>query len=89
MSQRRSVGGLFTLQPGKQVSWTTTYPNGRDAGVVIQAPNIVDDVIGTMSLIAVNQGVVATSSNSLSYTVLISNLGTQAVSHNLNIQDWL
>ena len=89
MAQIRSLGGLFTLQPGKTVVWTSWFEGGRDGGVVVQSPNIVDDVIGSMSLVTVDQGVIAKSDNTLNYTITISNPGSQPVSHNLNAQNWL
>ncbi|MEX3786119.1 hypothetical protein [Paraburkholderia sp. BR14374] len=54
MAQYRSVGGLFTLEPEQTVSWTTAI-GGLDGGVVVQAPNIIDDVIGSDVLVTVNQ----------------------------------
>jgi hypothetical protein len=87
MAQHRSVGGLFTLDPGQTVFWTTVIGSGLDGGVVVQAPNIVDDVIGSDQLVVLNQGVVATNAG-LNYTVTIQNPGTNPVPHNLNVQDW-
>ncbi|MGF6651058.1 hypothetical protein OKW34_001620 [Paraburkholderia youngii] len=60
MAQYRSVGGLFTLEPEQTVTWTTAVGGGLDGGVVVQAPNIIDDVIGSDVLVTVNQGVIAT-----------------------------
>jgi hypothetical protein len=88
MAQYRSVGGLLTLEPGWTAFWTTTIGSGLDGGVVVQAPNIIDDVIGSDILVIVNQGVIATN-NGLNYTIAIYNPGTTPVPHNLNIQDWL
>lgn len=88
MAQYRSVGGLFTLEPGQTVFWTTTIGSGLDGGIVVQAPNIIDDVLGSDVLVIVNQGVIATNSG-LNYTIAVNNPGTQPVPHNLNIQDWL
>ena len=87
MAQHRSVGGLFTLEPGETVTWFTTIGSGLDGGVVVQAPNIIDDVIGSDVLVTVNQGVIATN-NGLNYTIVITNPGPNPVPHNLNVQDW-
>jgi len=87
MAQNRGVGGLFTLEPGQTVTWTTTIGSGLDGGVVLQAPNIIDDVIGSDVLVTVNQGVIATNSG-LNYTITITNSGSNPVPHNLNVQDW-
>ncbi|RZF26901.1 hypothetical protein EVC45_25760 [Paraburkholderia sp. UYCP14C] len=87
MAQYRSLGGLFTLEPGQTVTWTTAIGGGLDGGVVVQAPNIIDDVIGSDVLVTVNQGVIATN-NGLNYTITITNPGSRPVPHNLNVQDW-
>ncbi len=82
-----SVGGFFIQQPDTEVTWWTTYGTGLDRRVVIQAPNISDDILGVVQLVVLNQGVVATSDNSLAYTVTIRNPSSRAVRYNLNIQD--
>ncbi|HEX4383879.1 MAG TPA: hypothetical protein VH083_13060 [Myxococcales bacterium] len=88
MSLFVSVGGLFRQQPGTTVTWTTSFGAfGQDRRIVIQAPNIQDDILGSVRLEVVSQSVVASSDNSLSYLVTIRNPGSQAVSYNLNIQD--
>ena len=81
-----SVGGFFRQQPGTTVTWTTTYPNGADRRVVIQAPNISDDILGSAQLDVVQQSVVA-SNDGLAYLVTIRNPSSQSVQYNLNIQD--
>jgi hypothetical protein len=87
MSLITNNGGLFTQQPGAPpVTWFTTYPNGTDRRIVIQAPNIVDDVMGVIQLTVVSQAVQASNSG-LAYLVTIHNPSTQAVTYNLNIQD--
>lgn len=82
-----SVGGFFTQQPGTQVTWTTTYGFGADRRVVIQAPNISDDILGVATLVVVDQAVVAHGDNGLSYNVTIRNDSTRPVRYNLNVQD--
>jgi hypothetical protein len=81
-----SVGGFFTQQPGTQVTWSTIFGSGMDRRIVIQAPNISDDIIGVVQLVVVDQAVVATNSG-LSYNVTIKNPSTRSVTYNLNIQD--
>jgi len=82
-----SVGGFFIQHPDTEVTWLTTYGTGLDRRVVIQAPNIDDDILGEVQLVVLNQGVVATSDNSLGYTVTIRNPSSASVRYNLNIQD--
>ena len=81
-----SVGGFFIQQPGTQVSWSTTFGSGLDRRVVIQAPNISDDILGEVQLVVVDQAVVA-SNDGLSYRVTIKNPSASSVRYNLNIQD--
>jgi hypothetical protein len=81
-----SVGGFFTQQPGTEVTWSTTFGSGQDRRVVIQAPNISDDILGVVQLVVLDQGVVA-SNNGLAYTVTVRNPSARAVRYNLNIQD--
>jgi len=81
-----SVGGFFIQQPGTQVTWSTTFGSGLDRRIVIQAPNISDDILGVVQLVAVDQAVVASNSG-LSYNVTIKNPSTRSVRYNLNIQD--
>ena len=81
-----SVGGFFRQQPGTTVTWITTYPNGQDRRVVIQAPNISDDILGSVQLDVVQQSVLA-SNNGLAYPVTIRNPSSQSVQYNLNVQD--
>jgi hypothetical protein len=80
-----SVGGFLIQQPGTQVTWSTTFA-GLDHRVVIQAPNISDDILGVVQLVAVDQTVVASNSG-LSYNVTIKNPSSRSVRYNLNIQD--
>ena len=89
MAQHRSVGPLFSLAGGATVSWSISYGFGQDVGIVTAAPNIIDDVLGVVQLQAQNQGVGATSDSRTFYTVQIHNPGARAVTHNLNLQDWL
>jgi len=86
MSLFISVGGFFRQQPGTTVTWITTFGSGLDRRIVIQAPNISDDILGSVQLDATQQSVVA-SDNGLSYLVTIRNPSTQSVQYNLNIQD--
>jgi len=81
-----SVLGFYRQQPGTTVTWSVMYPNGQDRRVVVQAPNISDDIIGSVELDVLQQGVVATNSGLL-YLVTISNSGTQSVQYNLNVWD--
>ena len=82
-----SVGGFFTQQPGPPVTWTTTIGNNLDRRIVIQAPNINDDLFaGPAHLAVLNQAVVASDSG-LNYQVTIQNPGLRPVTYNLNIQD--
>ena len=81
-----SIGGFFRQQPGTTVTWTTTYPNGQDRRIVIQAPNISDDILGTVQLDVIEQSVQATDTG-LAYLVTIRNPGSQSVQYNLNVQD--
>jgi hypothetical protein len=81
-----SIGGFFIQQPGTQVTWSTTFGSGLDRRLVIQAPNISDDILGVVQLVAVDQAVVASNSG-LSYNVTIKNPSTRSVRYNLNIQD--
>ena len=88
MAQHRSVGPLFSLAGGQTVSWSISYGDGQDVGIVTAAPNIIDDVLGVVELVAQNQGVGATSDSHTFYTVDIHNPGSASVAHNLNLQDW-
>lgn len=89
MAQHRSVGPLFSLAGGHSATWSISYGTGQDVGLVTAAPNIIDDVLGVVQLLAENQGVGATSNARTFYTVEIRNPGLRPVAHNLNIQDWL
>jgi len=86
MSLFVSVGGFFRQQPGTTVTWSTSFGSGLDRRIVIQAPNISDDILGVVELDVIQQSVVA-SNNGLAYLVTISNPSTQSVQYNLNIQD--
>jgi len=50
-----SVGGFLIQQPETEVTWWTTYGKGLDRRVVIQAPNISDDILGVVQLVVLNQ----------------------------------
>jgi hypothetical protein len=86
MSLFTSVGGFFIQQPGTQVTWSTTFGSGLDRRIVIQAPNISDDILGVVQLVVADQAVVA-STDGLSYRVTIKNPSASSVRYNLNIQD--
>lgn len=89
MAQHRSVGPLFSLAGGQTAFWSISYGTGQDVGIVTAAPNIIDDVLGVVQLLAENQGVGATGDFRTFYTVQIHNPGNRPVAHNLNLQDWL
>lgn len=88
MSLFISVGGFFTQQPGTTVTWSTSFGSGfgQDRRIVIQAPNISDDILGVVQLQVLNQTVLA-SNNGLAYLVTIRNPSAHSVRYNLNIQD--
>jgi hypothetical protein len=88
MSLFTSVGGLFTQQPGTTVTWSTSFGDGfgEDRRIVIQAPNISDDILGVVQLQVTSQTVLA-SNNGLAYLVTIHNPSSQPVRYNLNVQD--
>jgi hypothetical protein len=46
MSLFISVGNIFRQQPASTVTWSTTFGSGLDRRIVIQAPNISDDILG-------------------------------------------
>jgi hypothetical protein len=83
-----AVGGLFTQQPGTTVTWSTSFGDGfgQDRRIVIQAPNISDDILGIVELQVTSQSVAA-SNDGLAYLVTIHNPSSRAVRYNLNIQD--
>jgi hypothetical protein len=91
MALHRSIGGLTTIAPGITQYWEYSYsPNGRDVGVAIAAPNILEDSIN-IELDADQQGVVARDggeATAIAYRVAIRNAGGFAISYNLNIGDW-
>jgi hypothetical protein len=83
-----AIGGFVTQQPGTTVTWITTFDGfGADRRIVIQAPNIVDDVLGSVELDVVKQTVQARGDGGLHYLVTIFNPSARAVRYNLNIQD--
>jgi hypothetical protein len=88
MSLFISIGGFFTQQPGTTVTWSTSFGDGfgLDRRIVIQAPNISDDILGIVQLQVTNQTVLA-SNNGLAYLVTIHNPSFQSVRYNLNVQD--
>jgi hypothetical protein len=88
MSLFISVGGFFTQQPGTTVTWSTSFGSGfgLDRRIVIQAPNISDDILGVVRLNVTQQSVVA-SNNGLAYLVTINNPSARPVRYNLNVQD--
>jgi hypothetical protein len=83
-----SVGGFFTQQPGTTVTWSTSFGSGfgLDRRIVIQAPNISDDILGIVQLEVIKQTVLA-SNNGLAYLVTIHNPSSHSVRYNLNVQD--
>jgi hypothetical protein len=91
MALWRNIGGLSTIAPGATAFWEITY-GGRDVGVVVCAPNILESSIN-IELAAIEQGVVARftageGSPPIDYTVRIKNHGTFHLSYNLNVGDW-
>ncbi|HEX7441303.1 MAG TPA: hypothetical protein VF319_14525 [Caldimonas sp.] len=92
MALRRNIGGLTTISPGVTHHWEYSYsPHGRDVGVAIAAPNILQDSIN-IERIADQQRVVAREggeATAIAYRVAILNAGGFALSYNLNIGDWL
>jgi hypothetical protein len=88
MAHHHSVGPLFSLAGGQSVTWSVSYGIGLDVGLVTASPNIIDDVLGVVNLLAVNQGVGATGDGKSFYTVEIRNPGPASVAHNLDVQDW-
>lgn len=91
MTLWRNIGGLTTIAAGATHHWEYSYPpNGRDVGVAVAAPNILEDLIN-IELIAEQQGVVAREGGEatrIAYRVVIRNGGNFALSYNLNIGDW-
>jgi hypothetical protein len=93
MALWRNIGGLTTIGAGQPQYWEYSYPpDGRDVGVAIGAPNILEEAID-IELVAVEQGVVARQSSdgggpAIHYTVRIQNLTGFDISYNLNIGDW-
>jgi hypothetical protein len=91
MALWRNIGGLSTIAPGATVFWEISY-GGRDVGVVVAAPNLLED-LANVELAAIEQGVVARPTPGegglpIAYTVRIRNHGTAHFSYNLNIGDW-
>jgi len=91
MALWRNIGGLTTIAPGATHHWRYSYPPfGRDVGVAIAAPNILEGSID-IELVAEEQGVLAIDegeATGIAYRVAIRNAGTFALSYNLNIGDW-
>ena len=92
MAHFRGVGGLATLAAGKTAHWETTYGNGLDEGIVVQAPNLLDESATNIEMVVLNQSVVLRprddGSSGLAYRVAILNAGNGIMSYNLNIEDW-
>ncbi len=91
MALWRNIGGLTTIAPGATHHWEYSYPPaGRDVGVAIAAPNILEASIN-IELVAEQQGVVARDegeATGIDYRVAVRNAGTFPLSYNLNIGDW-
>jgi hypothetical protein len=90
MALWRSIGAVQTIAPGRTQVWHITYPNGRDVGVVVAAPNPSET---NVELVAFDQGVFVRPvgeelSTHTQYTVKIRNAGTAGIGYNLNIGDW-
>jgi len=81
-----SVGGFFRQQPGTRVTWTAWVGNNLDRRAMVLRPNISDDILGTASLVVVEEGVLASDAG-IQYTVSIENRGSQSVQYNLNLWD--
>ena len=59
MALWRNIGGLTTIAPGATHHWEYSYPPaGRDVGVAIAAPNILEDSVN-IELVAEQQSVIA------------------------------
>ena len=93
MALWRNIGGITTIAAGQTMFWEYSYPPfGRDVGVAIAVPNLLED-FADVELVALNQGVVEGQSQSegalpIFYTVRIQNFGNGEFSYNLNIGDW-
>jgi hypothetical protein len=93
MALWRNIGGFNVIAPGQTVFWEIVYPpDGRDVGVVVAAPNMIEASIN-IELVALNQGVVERQSAGeggpeIHYTARIQNFGTFEIAYNLNIGDW-
>ena len=92
MALWRNIGGLSTIAAGQTAYWEYYYPPyGRDVGVAIGAPNLLEPSVN-IELVALVQGVVERDAEAESppihYTVRIQNLGNFEISYNLNIGDW-
>ena len=91
MALWRNIGGLTTIAPGVTHHWEYAYPpRGRDVGVAVAAPNILEPSIN-IELVADFQGVVARDGGEATqsaYTVAIRNIGAFHLSYNLNVGDW-
>ncbi len=92
MAHFRGVGGVATLAAGKTAHWETTYGNGLDEGIVVQAPNLLDESATNIEMVVLNQSVVlrprGDGSAGLAYRVAILNAGNGIMSYNLDIEDW-
>jgi len=91
MADFRGVGGFATLAAGQTVYWETTYGDLLDEGIVIQAPNLLDESATNVEMIVLYQSVLLRPSGERSgpvYKVAIKNAGTLIMSYNLNIEDW-
>lgn len=91
MALWRNIGGFATIAPGATVTWEFSY-GGHDVGTVVASPNILQELVNT-ELVAFDQGVVARAAGGegalpIDYRVRIRNLGTSAISYNLNVGDW-
>jgi hypothetical protein len=91
MALWRNIGGLTTIAAGATRHWEYSYPpRGRDVGVAIAAPNILEASVN-IELVAEQQSVVARDEGEaagIDYRVAIRNAGGFPLSYNLNIGDW-
>jgi hypothetical protein len=92
MAHFRGVGGLATLAAGQTAHWETTYGDGLDEAIVVQAPILLDESATNIEMVVLNQSVVLRpredGSAGLAYRVAILNAGNGIMSYKLNIEDW-
>ena len=83
---------MATLAAGKTAHWETIYGDGLDEGIVVQAPNLLDESATNIEMVVLNQSVVlrrrADGSAGVAYRVAILNAGNGIMTYNLDIEDW-